>query len=77
MDKKYSIGSFRNVLILKRKKKEMVDFEICNKSVIKSNSLMLHLDEELYDLNKNEIEKEKMKGERTYITLSRTVRVKK
>ena len=60
LDKKYSIGSFRNIWVLKRKKREMVDFPLCIKSVIKSNTLKLRLDRGLYEINKFVIEKEKI-----------------
>lgn len=61
MDKRYSIGSFRNIWLLKRKRREMEDFPICIKSVIKSNNLMLELDKSLYEMNYKEIYKEKMR----------------
>lgn len=60
LNRKYSIGSFRNIWLLKRKKKEMEDFPICTKSVVRSNCLMFHLDKLLYNMNLKIIEKEKM-----------------
>lgn len=61
MNQKYSIGSFRNIWTLKRKKKEMEDFPICIKSVIRSNNLMFNLDKNIYNLCSEVIEKEKMR----------------
>ena len=61
MSQKYSIGSFRNIWTLKRKKKEMEDFPICIKSVIKSNNLMFNLDKNIYNLCSEIIEGEKIK----------------
>jgi hypothetical protein len=60
-DKKYSIGSFRNIWILKRKRKEMEDFPICIESIIKSNSLKMKINKELYNMNIMIIEEEKKK----------------
>lgn len=57
-NKKYLIGSFRNILRLKRKKKEMEDFKICTISVIKSNAIKFNLDRKLYSINRELIEKE-------------------
>lgn len=58
---KYSIGSFRNIWKLKRKKREMQDYPICLKSVIRSNNMKFMLDNVLYEINKNIINKEKNK----------------
>ena len=52
LDKKYSIGSFRNVWKLKRKKKEMEDYPICLGSVIKANCIKFRLNMNLYELNR-------------------------
>jgi hypothetical protein len=52
LDKKYSIGSFRNVWKLKRKKKEMEDYPICLGSVIKANCIKFKLNMNLYELNR-------------------------
>jgi len=60
-NKRYLIGSFRNILKLKRKKKEMEDFKVCIMSVIKSNAIKFKLDEKLYIINKELIEKEAIK----------------
>jgi len=61
MSQKYSIGSFRNIWTLKRKKREMEDFPICIKSIIRSNNLMFNLDRNIYNLNLEIIEGEKMR----------------
>lgn len=61
MSQKYSIGSFRNIWTLKRKKREMEDFPICIKSIIKSNNLMFNLDKNIYNLSLEIIEREKMR----------------
>ena len=61
MSQKYSIGSFRNIWTLKRKKREMEDFPICIKSIIKSNNLMFNLDKNIYSLSLEIIEREKMR----------------
>ncbi len=57
--KKYSIGSFRNIWKLKRKRKEMEDFPICINSVIRANNIKFEISKEIYDMNKEIIEKEK------------------
>ena len=58
LDKNYSIGSFRNIWRLKRKKREMEDYPICLESVIKANSIKFKLDESLYEINKKVLDKE-------------------
>ena len=61
LNKEYSIGSFRNIWLLKRKRREMEDFPICTKSVVRGNGLMFHLDKVLYSMNLKIIEGEKMR----------------
>lgn len=55
----YSIGSFRNIWKTKRKKKEMENIIINDRSILKSNKIALVLSKDLYDLNNNHIIKEK------------------
>lgn len=59
-DTKYSIGSFRNIWKIKRKKREMEDINISYDSIIKANQIGFILSEKLYKLSKNEIEKEEL-----------------
>ena len=58
LDKKYSIGSFRNIWKLKKKKKEMEDYPIDTSSIVKANSIKFKLDEKIYNINKELINKE-------------------
>jgi hypothetical protein len=58
---KYTIGSFRNIWKVKRKKREMEDFATTYKSTIKANQLALILSSELFKLNKENIENEEKK----------------
>ena len=58
LDKKYSIGSFRNIWKLKRKKKEMEDYPICLRSVIKANYIKFELDKNLYEINREVLNNE-------------------
>jgi hypothetical protein len=59
IEKKYSIASFRNIWKVKRKRKEMEDFPVCIKSVIRANNIKFEISKEIYDINKEIIEKEK------------------
>lgn len=56
---KYSIGSFRNILKTKVKKREMVDIFIPYDSVIKASQTGLILCSKLYEINKEVIENRK------------------
>jgi len=58
LNKKYSIGSFRNIWKLKRKKKEMEDYNISLGSVIKANSIKFRLSKNLYEINRKILDKE-------------------
>jgi hypothetical protein len=58
---KYSIGSFRNIWLIKRRKKEMEDIPLCFKEVIKSNQISFCLSSEIYINSEKLIEKEKEK----------------
>jgi hypothetical protein len=58
LSKEYSIGSFRNIWKLKRKKREMEDYPICINSVIKANSIKLKLNKNIYEINKKILDKE-------------------
>ena len=52
---KYSLGSFRNIWKVKRKKREMDDAIVCYKSAIKANQLCFVLSQKLFDLNSEKI----------------------
>ena len=58
LGKKYSIGSFRNIWQLKRKRKEMEEYPICTSSVIKANSIKFVLEESIYKMNKKILDDE-------------------
>jgi hypothetical protein len=53
---KYSVGSFRNIWKVKRKKKEMDHALVSYKSVITSNQTKFHISENLININKINIE---------------------
>lgn len=55
----YSLCSFRNIWEAKRKKREMEEFKICFKSVIKANQIKMFLSSKLININKIYINKEK------------------
>lgn len=61
LNKKYLIGSFRNIWLIKRKKKEMEDYPICLRSVVRANSIELMLDKNIYEINEKIIN-EKIKN---------------
>ena len=48
----YSIGSFRNIWKVKRKKREMRDFDISYNSVIKAGQIGFKISSKLFNLNK-------------------------
>lgn len=52
----YSISNFRNIAIVKRKKPEMNEFEINLNSIIKANQISYTLSQNLYILNKKNID---------------------
>ena len=56
---KYSVGSFRNIWKIKRKKREMEEIDICYNSIVKANQIELTLSTNLYELNEIHILKEK------------------
>lgn len=58
---KYSLGSFRNLWKIKRKKREMEDIEISYDSVIKANQIDFILSSKLYKINQIIIEKENVR----------------
>lgn len=55
----YVIGSFRNVWLLKRKRKEMKEVWIDYKAVKKSNKMGLILSKELYKMNEEHLNRKK------------------
>ncbi len=59
-DKRYIIGSFRNIWKTKRKKREMEDFKICIESVIISNNIKFNLERKNYEIMKEKIEEYKI-----------------
>ena len=56
---KYSVGSFRNIWKIKRKKREMEEIDICYNSIVKANQIELTLSTNLYELNEIHVLKEK------------------
>lgn len=60
-DNIYSISSFRNIWKAKRKKREMQEFRICIKSIIKANQIKMFLSSNLIKINKEYIENERNK----------------
>ena len=54
----YSIGSFRNIWKVKRKKREMVDMVLSYDGVAKTNMINFELSSKLYEMNKDIITKE-------------------
>jgi len=60
-DNIYSISSFRNIWKAKRKKREMQEFRICIKSIIKANQIKMFLSSDLIKINKEYIENERNK----------------
>ena len=59
-DGKKSIGSFRNIWKLKRKKREMEDFPIDINGIRRNSTMYLELSNDLYKLNREIIMKEKI-----------------
>jgi hypothetical protein len=53
----YSISNFRNIVVVKRKKPEMNEFEINLNSIIKANQIGYILSQNLYLLNKKNIDR--------------------
>ena len=58
---KYSVGSFRNIWKIKRRKREMEEIDICYNSIVKANQIELTLSTDLYELNEIHVLKEKRK----------------
>ena len=58
---KYSVGSFRNIWKIKRRKREMEEIDICYSSIVKANQIELTLSTDLYELNEIHVLKEKRK----------------
>jgi len=55
-NKKYCVSSFRNLCLMKRKKAEMKEVNICYKSVLKASQIPFVISEHLYNLNINHIQ---------------------
>lgn len=58
-NKIYSISSFRNIWKAKRKKREMEEFKICIKSIIKANQIKMFLSSNLVSINRAYLDNEK------------------
>jgi hypothetical protein len=58
-NEEYSIGSFRSVWKMKRRRREMVDVPICNESIIRANQVSFMLSSVLVKSSRAQIENEK------------------
>lgn len=57
----YSVGSFRNIWSVKRKKRVMNNVYICSDSISRANNFSLVLSQKIFDINREEILNEERK----------------